>query len=102
MLPPPKVFSMPVVRCPSCSHGIDPHGLNPGSDCGMGDENGMRCKCLWSPNDIAAQVAHDERHAALIEAGRAVQALTVKARMGESSWVRIDHVTDLLNRRANA
>jgi len=42
-----------VVRCPECGHGIDPHGTDPGGICGVGDENGVPCECLMSPNGIA-------------------------------------------------
>jgi hypothetical protein len=66
-MPPPEVLSLPVVRCPACDHGIDPHGLDPGGYCGVGDENGVLCECLWSPNDIAAWRAVDMRDR-LIEA----------------------------------
>ncbi len=51
---PPLPFTYEVIRCPSCDHGIDPHGLNPGDKCGVGDEYANPCPCLWSPNDIAA------------------------------------------------
>lgn len=61
LLPPPEVFSLPVFLCPSCRHGIDPHGLGPGDICGVGDESGYRCQCFWSPNDIAATWASDLR-----------------------------------------
>jgi hypothetical protein len=50
---PPEPFSLPIVRCPSCGHGIDPHGVDPGGICGVGDEQRRPCGCLWSPNDIA-------------------------------------------------
>lgn len=52
--PPPAPFSLAVVRCPSCGHGIDPHGIDPGGPCGVGDVDRVPCPCLWSPNDIAA------------------------------------------------
>jgi hypothetical protein len=52
--PPPEVFTFGVVRCPSCNHGIDPHGLDPGGPCGVGNENREPCPCMWQPNDIAA------------------------------------------------
>jgi hypothetical protein len=46
---PPAPFTVPIVLCPACDHGIDPHGLDPGGRC-----HGRRsCQCLWSPNDIA-------------------------------------------------
>ena len=45
---PPYGLADPVVSCPNCRHGIDPHGLNPGGLCAVGS-----CSCLWSPNDIA-------------------------------------------------
>lgn len=70
MKPPPEAFSLPIVVCPSCQHGIDPHGLEPGDYCGVGvlteDDSGegrlinVACKCLWSPNDIAAYLIADE------------------------------------------
>lgn len=47
-------------------------------------------------------IAHPARQAALHDAGRDIQALTVKAQMGDAAWVRVDHVVDLLHRRANA
>lgn len=59
VLSPPGVFTVPMVACPSCGHGIDPHGVDPGGPCGVGYslEEGVRgirtCQCLWSPNDIA-------------------------------------------------
>lgn len=60
LLDPPMIFSTPVLLCPSCAHGIDPHGVDPGGYCGVGelteDDGGLinvACKCLWSPNDIA-------------------------------------------------
>lgn len=67
---PPAPFSFRVVRCPSCHHGIDPHGSDPGGHCGVGtwDEStgsNFLCPCLWSPNDIAAillkKASNDER-----------------------------------------
>lgn len=54
LIDPPEVFSQPIIRCPSCRHGIDPHGLDPGGICGVGDEKGKLCQCRWQPNDIAA------------------------------------------------
>lgn len=51
---PPAPFVADVVRCPWCEHGIDPHGSDPGGQCGVGDHNGVPCNCMWSPNDIAA------------------------------------------------
>ena len=57
-IPTPEVQVMPVVTCPVCHHGIDPHGLEPGGFCGVGmydpDEGNQLCECLWSPNNIAA------------------------------------------------
>lgn len=53
-LTPPDAFAMPVIICPACMHGIDPHGADPGGKCGVGDEQRHLCPCLWSPNDIAA------------------------------------------------
>ena len=67
--PPPEVFTQPVIICPGCGHGIDPHGLDPGGRCGVGialDEGvrGIRtCDCLWSPNDIAATLIAANRPA---------------------------------------
>ena len=66
MLPPPEPFTTPVVVCPSCDHGIDPHGLDPGGYCGVGMWNdslgiNVTCMCLWQPNDIAATLLADER-----------------------------------------
>jgi len=62
---PPEAVGLPVVFCPACKHGIDPHGVSPGDYCGVGTlteedsgEGGLinvACKCLWSPNDIAAE-----------------------------------------------
>lgn len=56
---PPEVFSLPVILCPSCGHGIDPHGLDPGGRCGVGSwdeatQTNTLCFCMWSPNDVAA------------------------------------------------
>lgn len=56
----PPVFSVPVVRCPNCDHGINPHGINPGGKCGVGDEQRILCECMWSPNDIAAALLESE------------------------------------------
>ena len=53
MMEPPAVFTVPLISCPSCGHGIDPHGVDPGGQCGVGDEDANPCPCLWSPNDIA-------------------------------------------------
>jgi hypothetical protein len=50
---PPSAFSLMVVECPACNHGIDPHGTDPGGICGVGSRDGSVCGCLWSPNDIA-------------------------------------------------
>lgn len=61
--PPPDVFTVPVVMCPACGHGIDPHGTDPGGICGVGDENGRRCDCRWSPNDIAGTRLIEESNA---------------------------------------
>lgn len=66
MKPPPDVFSLPVILCPSCGHGIDPHGVDPGGYCGVGEWNdelgiNMTCTCQWQPNDIAATLLADER-----------------------------------------
>jgi hypothetical protein len=52
--PPPEAFTYKVIKCPSCAHGIDPHGFDPGGPCGVGDEHGRPCRCFWTPNDIAA------------------------------------------------
>jgi hypothetical protein len=54
LLPPPEPFSNNVVHCPSCDHGIDPHGTDPGGACGVGDVDRNPCLCMWQPNDIAA------------------------------------------------
>lgn len=51
---PPTDLSTPVVRCPRCDHGIDPHGNDPGGRCGVGNERAVPCGCMWQPNDIAA------------------------------------------------
>jgi hypothetical protein len=51
---PPEPFTLPTILCPSCGHGIDPHGADPGGTCGVGDEDANPCPCLWQPNDIAA------------------------------------------------
>ena len=56
LLDPPEPGSAPTIVCPSCSHGIDPHGVDPGRPCVVGDEHGVLCACLWSPNDIAADL----------------------------------------------
>jgi hypothetical protein len=59
-LPPPPPFKYPTIHCPSCGHGIDPHGLDPGGKCNVGmmteDGHYWPCECLWSPNDIAANL----------------------------------------------
>lgn len=66
MKPPPELFSQSVVLCPSCGHGIDPHGVDPGGPCGVGDRTwkgehqfGL-CPCMWSPNDIAWTLIFEE------------------------------------------
>lgn len=57
---PLEPFSLPVILCPACGHGIDPHGTDPGGMCGVGHqrtfhvEEANPCPCFWSPNDIAA------------------------------------------------
>ena len=56
IIDPPKVFSLPIVECPSCGHGIDPHGIDPGGQCGVGDASARPCQCMWSPNDIAGSL----------------------------------------------
>ena len=66
LLPPPEPFTLPVIICPACSHGIDPHSVDPGQACGVGsydEESGVTtsCLCLLSPNDIAAVLIADER-----------------------------------------
>ena len=53
-LTPPEPFTLPVIDCPACGHGIDPHAADPGSICGVGDAARRPCRCLWAPNDIAA------------------------------------------------
>lgn len=45
---PERCFGPTVLRCPDCDHGIDPHGADPGGQCGVGG-----CKCLMQPNGIA-------------------------------------------------
>ena len=50
-----------VIRCPECGHGIDPHGVDPGGRCGVGDENGTQCGCMMSPNGIAAALLTPEQ-----------------------------------------
>lgn len=54
VLAPPEPFSNNVVHCPTCDHGIDPHGTDPGGACGVGDVDRNPCQCMWQPNDIAA------------------------------------------------
>lgn len=70
---PPEVFSLPVVLCPACDHGIDPHGVDPGGPCGVGG-----CPCLWSPNDIAATLLERERERLVIEVQRAADVFVAK------------------------
>ncbi|MFI6368674.1 hypothetical protein ACIBG0_38830 [Nocardia sp. NPDC050630] len=48
-----RCFGHPIVRCPDCGHGIDPHGVDPGGRCGVGDEHGVPCPCPMQPNGIA-------------------------------------------------
>ena len=67
MLPPPPITTE-IVECPSCAHGIDPHGTDPGGKCGVGDGTGHLCECLWSPNDIAAAHSQTARLTARITA----------------------------------
>ena len=50
---PPEPFTQPVIHCPNCGHGIDPH-KGWGEPCGVGDARKNLCQCLWTPNDIAA------------------------------------------------
>lgn len=54
----PEVFTLPVVLCPSCGHGIDPHKPygDPADPCGVGG-----CLCLWSPNDVAGTLLEQEQ-----------------------------------------
>jgi hypothetical protein len=44
-----RAFGATVVPCPDCEHGIDPHGTDPGGQCGVGG-----CQCLMQPNGIAS------------------------------------------------
>jgi hypothetical protein len=79
-------FTADVVRCVYCGHGIDPHGVDPGGACGVGDESGRPCDCLWSPNDVAAA------HALIVERRRARatsddrRALIQIVRQDEGDW----------------
>lgn len=57
-----RAFGRGLYLCPDCGHGIDPHGVDPGGRCGVGDQNRVPCPCLMQPNGIvelllAAQVA---------------------------------------------
>jgi hypothetical protein len=63
---PPAPFSLPLIMCPACGHGIDPHGTAPGGTCDVGtyvheDREVSLCACLWSPNDIAATLLKEAR-----------------------------------------
>lgn len=68
-LTPPEPLAMPVIICPACFHGIDPHGTDPGGRCGVGDEQRHLCPCLWSPNDIAAHWMSAARPGPYVEQG---------------------------------
>jgi len=50
---PTRCFGAKVLSCPDCGHGIDPHGVDPGGPCGVGDAQGNLCPCLMQPNGIA-------------------------------------------------
>ena len=68
------VLSAPVPICPSCEHGMDPHGLNPGDICGVSGG----CPRLLTPSAIHHLLirqkaeAWDEGHHAGHEDARAV------------------------------
>lgn len=49
-----------IVRCPDCGHGIDPHGVDPGGPCGVGDESAHPCPCLMQPSGIARLLVEAE------------------------------------------
>lgn len=83
MREPPEVFSLPVVRCPACTHGVDPHGTDPGGQCGVGEYDeatgiDTRCPCMWSPNDIAATLVAGEREEMRDRYEGMMRALTVE------------------------
>ena len=46
------VLFAPVPICPNCGHGMDPHGVDPGGICGVGDTDSVRCPCLMTPSAI--------------------------------------------------
>jgi len=96
-IPPPEVLMLSVVRCHVCGHGIDPHGVDPGGYCAVGDEDGVLCECLWSPNDIAAWWRADLRAkvGALIEYGCPEWSVEVDDDLGRH--VRKDQVLDLID-----
>ena len=56
---PHRCFGDKVLSCPDCGHGIDPHGVNPGGPCGVGDAQGNLCPCLMQPNGIACLLLAD-------------------------------------------
>ena len=65
-----------VIRCPECDHGIDPHGVEPGGRCGVGDGKGNQCGCMMSPNGIAYALLAPEQTPAqkhYVEAERLLQ-----------------------------
>jgi hypothetical protein len=79
-LSPPEPLTTPVVICPACTHGIDPHGTDPGGRCGVGNEQNQPCRCLWSPNDIAHHWMRHQHQAAereIFEAAAAVPTINV-------------------------
>ncbi|MEY4932521.1 MAG: hypothetical protein RLZZ403_841 [Pseudomonadota bacterium] len=65
--PAPEPWSLGIVKCPSCDHGIDPHSTDR-SICGVGDVEGNLCQCRWTPNEIAGVQLQRARDAAVLEA----------------------------------
>lgn len=58
---PHYAFGTEVIVCPECGHGIDPHGVEPGGRCGVGDANAAPCECLMQPNGIVTAHLSDLR-----------------------------------------
>ena len=50
------VLDAPVPLCPNCSHGMDPHGSDPGGPCGVGG-----CVCVLTPSAIHHLLVGDDK-----------------------------------------
>ena len=90
-----RAFGPEVLPCPDCGHGIDPHGVDPGGPCGVGDEDANPCPCLLQPNGIACLLIeelvrearmYNPRPADVREARRQWRSLTEAAVSAESIY----------------